>query len=86
MRQQWLLLKAEGSLTSSLEAGYAHIQELVEGERGIAWADQSTVGLSLEGVADGTEIGGYGELDINRLVEFPLLNCAPITRKYSFVH
>lgn len=76
VKHQYLLLKGHNLLTSTLESDFDNVKHMVEGEKEVAWADQSTCGQD-----PGSSVGENANFNISALVDFPLLNCVPATRK-----
>ncbi|XP_022082824.1 kinesin-like protein KIF18A isoform X2 [Acanthaster planci] len=76
VRRQFFLLKGSGLATSDVAADFEAIQKQVEGDREVAWADQS--------VSEGSEVKPSGvteHLDLNYLLELPIMKCVDTTPK-----
>lgn len=59
--------------TADINTDYDKVRQLVVSDREVMWADQSVN-------EDQTDLGN-SELDINKLVDFPVMTCVDTTRK-----
>ncbi len=87
VKKQFYLLKGHGVATSDIVGEYDSIVRQVQGEREIMWADQSmneTLGIDLQssGSTSSLTIAAGSDFDINAMMDFPVLSCANLTRKY----
>ena len=94
VKQHYLVLRGSHLTTSDMVAGFDGLQQLVKGEKEVAWADQS--GMSIDSGTDGGDgnrsglggnlaqsCGDKGLLskDFEEMLELPVLSCVPLTRE-----
>ena len=88
-KKLYFLLKGAGLATSDLVADYEALQQLVGSDREVAWADLSSCGdgsrldeTNINTTTTSATTTATEDFDINRLLDFPVLNCVNVTRKY----
>lgn len=71
VRKQYFLIKGAGLATSDTDVEFESVQKAVEGDREVAWADQSASETDNEMDAP--------MMDLKSLIELPVLSCVNVT-------
>lgn len=77
VRKQYFLLKGSGLATTDVTTDFEALQKQVEGDREVAWADQS-----MSEVADSNpNSAAAAGVDLNYLLLLPVMKCVDSTPK-----